>query len=155
VLYINIELFVLDEPYDYVDPLLTNEAYEIFISEQGEVTLRCAGYVSFVRAITEFGHLILPDGTLTKLPLYISDFPSYSWRALMLDVSTNFIPIYTIKWLIDGMFVSKLNVLQLHLSDAQSFPYELIQFPEVTKQGAYSTYEMYTREDLVDLIIYA
>jgi len=154
-LFIRVQLYTVDRAVDYVDPLKTNEAFEIFISPNGDTVFRVAGYVAFLRALETFSQLIAPGGVLTRLPIYIADFPSYSWRSLLLDVSTRYIEIDEIKRLINGMQISKLNVLSLSITDTESFPYELVQFPEVTKQGAFSSEQVYTRESLVDLIQYA
>jgi hexosaminidase len=150
-----VQLYTADRAVDYVDPLKTNEAFEIFISPNGDTVFRCAGYVSFLRALETFSQLISSGGVLARVPIYIADFPSYSWRSLLLDVSTRFIEVDEIKRLINGMQISKLNVLSLLITDAESFPYELVQFPEVTAQGAFSSDQVYTRESLVDLIQYA
>jgi hexosaminidase len=154
-MFVKVEIFVLDRPIDYADPLAVSEAYEIFINADGDATLRCAGYVSFLRALQTLSQLVQRDGTIQRLPIYISDFPSYQWRAVMLDVVSNYQTIPEIKRLVRGMRVSKLNVLQLHLTDAQAFPLELQVFPELTASAAYSKDKTYSRLDIADLIQYA
>lgn len=47
----------------------------------------------------------------------------------------------------------KMNVLHLHLTDAQSFPYVNPTFPELSGQGAFdSTSAVYTHDDLTEVI---
>jgi len=41
--------------------------------------------------------------------------------------------------------MSKLNVLHLHITDSESFPFELSKYPEVTLNGAFSNEEIYTQ----------
>jgi N-acetyl-beta-hexosaminidase len=153
-IYVRVELFVVDRAVDYVDPLKTSEAFEIFISPNGNTVFRVAGYVAFLRALETFSQLVSSSGTIDRLPIYIADYPSFSWRSLLLDVSTTYIELDEIKVLINGMQITKLNVLSLLITDTESFPYELVQFPEVTAQGAFSSQQVYTRKDLVELIQY-
>jgi hexosaminidase len=53
------------------------------------------------------------------------------------------------------MSIAKLNILHLHLTDSESFPLELISYPEITKYGAFSADEIYTVADMQDLVAYA
>jgi len=70
-LFIRVQLYTVDRAVDYVDPLKTNEAFEIFISPNGDTVFRVAGYVAFLRALETFSQLIAPGGVLTRLPIYI------------------------------------------------------------------------------------
>jgi hypothetical protein len=67
--------------------------------------------------------------TVPAFPYVIRDYPKYSWRGLMVDLARHFIPLPLIKRTVDGMALSKLNVLHLHLTDAQSFPVQLEDKP--------------------------
>jgi hypothetical protein len=40
----------------------------------------------------------------------------------MIDSARHFLPVSTIKRMIDGMSTAKLNVLHWHLTDIESFP---------------------------------
>lgn len=102
-----------------------NEAYEIFINLQGNVTLKCAGYVSFIRAMETFMQLISEDAIINRLPMHIADYPSFPWRGIMIDLARHFIPIDEIKTTIRAMRISNLNVLHLHITDSESFPLQL------------------------------
>ena len=48
----------------------------------------------------------------------------------------------------------QLRVLYWHI-DSQSFPLDVEAFPELAEEGAYSTDEIYTREDIQQIIQYA
>ncbi|VVD03244.1 unnamed protein product [Leptidea sinapis] len=85
----------------------------------------------------------------------IRDKPVYPHRGLMLDTARNFIPMDDIKRMIDGMAATKLNVFHWHVTDSQSFPFESTRVPQFTRYGAYSSYEIYTTEEVRDLISYA
>ncbi len=96
-----------------------------------------------------------------SLPYVIQDFPQYTWRGLMVDVTRHFVPLTLLKRCVDAMQLSKLNVLHLHLSDAQSFPMLLDDTPELklsqlAAMGAYDIIQkVYTKDSLIDLVGYA
>jgi hexosaminidase len=73
----------------------------------------------------------------------------------MLDLSRYFQPIEALERTIRGMQINKLNILHLHITDSESFPFLLLQFPQVTVHGAYSEEQTYTNEDFSDLIDFA
>jgi hexosaminidase len=54
--------------------------------------------------------------------LVIEDVPSVAWRGLMVDVARHYLPLPLLVATLDAMRAVKLNVLHLHLTDAQSFP---------------------------------
>lgn len=72
----------------------------------------------------------------------------------MLDSGRNFLSLPKIKEQLDGMSLSKLNVLHWHLDDAQSWPIQVHAYPEMTKD-AYSSREVYSHNDIKEVISYA
>ena len=54
--------------------------------------------------------------------LVIEDVPSVAWRGLMVDVARHYLPLPLLVATLDAMRAVKLNVLHMHLTDAQSFP---------------------------------
>ncbi|XP_021948899.1 chitooligosaccharidolytic beta-N-acetylglucosaminidase isoform X1 [Folsomia candida] len=85
----------------------------------------------------------------------IEDRPAFKYRGVMVDTSRNFIPILNLKKVVDAMSYNKLNVLHLHLTDSNSFPFYSKRIPYMTTYGAYSASQIYTPKDLKDLILYA
>ncbi|XP_063363126.1 chitooligosaccharidolytic beta-N-acetylglucosaminidase-like [Cydia amplana] len=85
----------------------------------------------------------------------VRDRPVYKHRGLTLDTSRNFIPMKDIKRTLDGMAATKMNVFHWHVTDSHSFPLESTRVPQFTRFGAYSDSEIYTREEVKDLIEYA
>lgn len=63
----------------------------------------------------------------------ITDKPIYRHRGLLIDTARNFLSVEMIKKNIDGMALSKLNVLHWHITDSQSFPLESSRLPNMTK----------------------
>ena len=49
----------------------------------------------------------------------------------------------------------QLNVLYWHVIDSQSFPLEVAAFPRLSEKGAYSTEEVYTKDDIQRIVQYA
>jgi hexosaminidase len=56
---------------------------------------------------------------------------------------------------IRGMQIAKLNILHLHITDSESFPWQLVDYAQITKYGAYNSEEVYLDEDLFELVNYA
>ena len=51
----------------------------------------------------------------------VVDGPTFPYRAIMIDCGRRFVPIRTLKELLDGMSYSKMSVLNLHASEYGSF----------------------------------
>ena len=88
-------------------------------------------------------------------PITILDEPAFSHRGLLLDTARHFMPKNILKKVLDGMEASKLNILHWHIIDAQSFPIQSQQFPELSGVGAYSKFEIYTSQDAKEIVDYA
>lgn len=50
---------------------------------------------------------------------------------------------------------SKLNRFHWHITDSQSFPFVSKYFPELAKYGAYSSSEIYTHDDVRQVVEFA
>lgn len=55
----------------------------------------------------------------------------------------------------EAMAYSKLNVLHWHIVDDQSFPFVSNKLPRLAQKGAFSAEEIYTPEDVQDVVTYA
>lgn len=93
--------------------------------------------------------------TLMELKSMISHDSMISHRGILLDCARHFITKPIIFQVLDSMQWNKFNVLHWHLSDDQSFPYETLVYPNLTQYGAYSSYHVYHRQDVRDVIDYA
>ncbi|KOB79240.1 Uncharacterized protein OBRU01_00781 [Operophtera brumata] len=85
----------------------------------------------------------------------IRDHPAYKHRGFVLDSSRHFIPMKDIKRTIDGMAATKMNVFHWHVTDSHSFPLESTRVPQFTRYGAYSPSEIYSTEEVRELVKYA
>lgn len=92
---------------------------------------------------------------LEGLPLSIADRPRFAHRGLMLDTSRHFLPLSVLRRQIDAMAEVKLNVLHLHISDAQSVPLQVPGLPAIQARAAYHPSASYSAQDLQALAQYA
>eukprot|EP00729_Bicosta_minor_P018478 gene18478-2929_t len=99
----------------------------------------------------------LVDRVMHTVPsqVRVVDAPRFAFRATMVDCARRYIPVRVLEQHVDAMSATKMNVLHLHLVDSQSFPYESVAFPTLSKRGAYSAAEVYTQQDIAELARYA
>lgn len=91
----------------------------------------------------------------------ISDYPTYQWRGMMLDVSRYFMnKEYVMKYL-DMMAMHKLNIFHWHLIDDCGWRIEIKKYPKLTEIGAwrgegeFKHGGFYTHEDIKEIVAYA
>jgi hexosaminidase len=90
----------------------------------------------------------------------ITDYPDYSYRGAMLDVSRHFFGVDDVKRFIDFLACYKMNMLHLHLSDDQGWRIEIKSWPNLALHGGSTQVGgesggYYTQEEYRDLIDYA
>ncbi|RHZ77478.1 hypothetical protein Glove_177g135 [Diversispora epigaea] len=82
-------------------------------------------------------------------PHKIVDYPSFSYRGLLLDTSRNYYSVDDILKTIETMSWNKLNVFHWHIVDATSWPVVSKKFPKLSEKGAYDPVTMiYTEQDI-------
>lgn len=67
----------------------------------------------------------------------ITDYPTFDYRGLMLDVSRHFRSVEFVKKQIDALARYKMNTLHLHLTDAAGWRLEISRYPELTSVTAW------------------
>lgn len=135
------------------DILLTLGPSDAQLGDEG-YTLHVAAFVT-VAAPTEAGVFY---GTRTLLQMFHAgrvlpggtarDWPAYPDRGLMLDTAAKFFPLPWLENEIRWMAYFKLNMLHLHLGDAQAFRLQSTEHPELTAPQHYSKADI---KALVDL----
>ena len=86
----------------------------------------------------------------------ITDFPRFPHRGLMIDTARHYMPLKTLKKMLDLMAQNKMNVMHWHLSDDASFPYESTLFPDMSRNGSFQPYtHIYTPATVRAVIEYA
>jgi hexosaminidase len=134
-----------------------DESYTLDISESSStVEIKAKTAYGALHAFTTLQQLVISDGRdlIVEQPVSIKDSPLYPVRGIMIDSGRNYITKKKIYEQIDGMALSKLNILHWHIVDAQSWPLESKVYPQMTKD-AYSAREVYTRACVTDIIAYA
>lgn len=133
-----------------------DESYSLQVSDSCSITAATVwGAMMGMETFTQLLTRPAPDTvTMGYAPVSISDYARFSHRGLMIDSSRHYLPLDTIKHVIDNLAASKFNVLHWHTVDAQSFPLDVPSAPELVK-GAYSPTSTYTMDDLSDITAYA
>lgn len=134
------------------------EKYVLKISDEGSVLIEADYKIGVIRAMDTLAQLFekQEDGIqISSLPIEIEDEPRYGYRGLMLDISREFYPIPTLRKVIDGLRMTKINYLHLHLSDDDSCPVQFASFPGLSNYTALSYEEVYSKQDIIDIIQYA
>ena len=95
----------------------------------------------------------------------IKDYPRYSWRGYMKDVSRTFFDVNTIKRYLDVMALYKLNTFHWHLTDDQGWRIEIKKYPKLTSENATVFHHtenqpaersgFYTQEQIKEVVQYA
>jgi hypothetical protein len=111
-----------------------NESYTLKCADES-CTVTATETVGALRGLETLAHLA-HAGSL-PLPLTVSDSPRYPYRGLLLDSARHFLPLQTIKRMLDGMSLTKLNALHWHLSDTTSFPVVSKRYPALSANGAF------------------
>jgi hexosaminidase len=135
-----------------------DESYTLTVSQSSptvEVTAQTVW--GALHAFATFQQIVISNGScglIVEEPVAIKDYPKYAYRGVMVDTARNFISVGKIKEQIDGLALSKMNILHWHITDSQSWPMELDAYPEATKD-AYSAREIYSADDVASIISYA
>lgn len=120
------------------DTALACEAYALTI-DPSRAVLAAGGAAGALHGLRTLQQLTARggDGAAHWPCVRIADFPRYSWRGLMLDVSRHFYSADFVKRLLDEMARLKLNVLHWHLTDDQGWRVEVARYPRLTEVGAW------------------
>jgi hexosaminidase len=111
--------------------------YTIIIKETG-IYIQAGSKLSAIQAVQSLVQLILLQPDKNVIPCcVINDYPQFSYRGLMLDVSRNFFSVSYVKKLISVLSFYKLNNLHLHLADDAGWRLAIDQYPALTRQAAW------------------
>jgi hexosaminidase len=84
-------------------------------------------------------HQLVTDGASTIPQMEIVDWPRFSWRGSLLDVSRHFFSSTFIKRYIDYLAMHKMNVFHWHLVDDGGWRMQVDKYPRLTEIGAWRT----------------
>jgi hexosaminidase len=133
-----------------------DESYTLNVTASG-ISIEAPTVWGAIHAFTTLQQLVIADGNgglIIEQPVTVVDKPNYAHRGIMLDTGRNFLSLKKIFEQLDGMALSKLNVLHWHLVDSQSWPIQLSTYPQMTKD-AYSAREQYSHADIQAVVGYA
>ncbi|RHZ61124.1 beta-N-acetylhexosaminidase [Aspergillus thermomutatus] len=135
-----------------------DESYTLNVKEgSSSIQITAKTVWGALHAFTTLQQIVISDGSgglIIEQPVSIQDAPLYPYRGIMIDTGRNFISVKKILEQLDGMALSKLNVLHWHLDDTQSWPVQINAHPEMVKD-AYSVREIYSHADIRQIIAYA
>ena len=143
---------------------LPKQAYKLNSSKNGVVITANDKAGAFYGAVTLTQLLPVTNGKVSKLAVpttKITDYPTFPWRGVMLDVSRYFFNKEYVKRYLDIMAMHKLNVFHWHLIDDCGWRIEIKKYPKLTEVGAkrgsgrYYHEGFYTQEDIKEIVKYA
>ena len=94
----------------------TDESYNLSVTAVGIATLHAKTVFGALRGLETFSQLVLFDFdtgsyTLRFAPWAIIDAPRFPHRGLMIDSARHFLPVGTIKKVINSLPYAKINVV--------------------------------------------
>ena len=114
-----------------------NPEYAIKITIDS-IHIESASVIGAIHAVQSISQLAILQTSFGSIPCgRIVDYPEFTYRGLMLDVSRNFFSISYIKKLLGLMSLYKLNNLHLHLTDDAGWRLEITKYPELTNYAAW------------------
>ncbi|MBQ7299840.1 MAG: family 20 glycosylhydrolase [Clostridia bacterium] len=132
------------------DPALRGGAYAVCADAHG-VTLRASDAEGLNYAFASLLLSVEVDGDALTVPgMHIEDKPEGSWRGLMVDLARKWHPIKYLYDAVDLCWLYKINRLQLHFTDDQSFTFPTEAYPRLKTENRW-----YSRESLRALDDYA
>jgi len=135
----------------------TLEHYEINIGNTGSVDVKAHtvwGALHAFETCTQLFEWNGQDFVVQRIPIALVDEPRFPWRGFMVDCARHYVPLAKLRRIVDGLATFKMNVLHMHLSDAQSFPMEIPDVPSLAG-SAFSPKAVYSTKDMTDFIAYA
>jgi len=133
------------------------EYYEVTVNETGPVQIVAHtvwGVLHAFETLTQLFEWNGADFAVQRVPLSITDEPRFPWRGFLMDTARHFIPLPKLRNIVDGLASFKLNVLHLHIADAQSFPLEVPDFPNLAK-SAFNPKAVFSTAEMKDFVEYA
>jgi hexosaminidase len=160
----NIYLTLLDKSSGSI---LGEEGYELIITKK-QILLKANNPAGLFRGIQTIRQLLPAKIELASKQTgpwkistgTITDYPVYSYRGVMLDVSRHFFGVGDVEKLMDYLAYYKMNILHLHLSDDQGWRIEIKSWPELAKHGGNTQVGggkggYYTQEQYSEIVNYA
>lgn len=88
-------------------------------------------------------------------PWSVIDTPRFPHRGVLVDTARHYLPLPTLRAVIDSLTYAKMNTLHWHMVDAESFPVDSISYPKLGKLSSFTSRERYTVADVKSIVAYA
>jgi hexosaminidase len=148
-----------------LDKKFGDEGYELTITKR-QIKLTASKPAGIFRGIQTIRQIIAEDTASKKPGIFkiatgtITDYPDYSYRGAMLDVSRHFFGVDDVKQVIEYLAYYKMNVLHLGLSNDQGWRIEIKSWPNLAIHGGSTEVGggqggYYTQEQYSDIVRYA
>jgi len=124
-----------------------NESYALNISPSTS-TISAQTVVGAMRALETFAQLVTynkANSQYNTVQMAIQDAPRLKFRGILVDVARHFLNITRLDDILKSMVLQKLNVMLLHLTDDQSFPFASQTHPNLT--SPLHPGQVYTHDD--------
>ena len=126
-----------------------DEQYSIHVNEK--IHVKGGSYRALAMAKSSLLQIINKKNEFLVFPLVeINDNPDSEYRGLLIDLARMWHDVPTLKNVIDMAAFYKINYLQLHLSDDQSFTFPMEKFPKIATPD-----RPYSKQDFRELVKYA
>lgn len=123
-----------------LNPGMDAGVYQLDIQDQIEVS--GGSYQALVMAKTTLLQLMEKEGDRLAFPVgNISDHADAAYRGLMIDLARKWHSLESIKQLIDLAAFYKINYVQLHFTDYQSYTLPSRIYPNLSSPGRHYTFE--------------
>lgn len=133
--------------------LYEDESYSLEVTAN-KIMINATTDVGALHALETLLQLLQNNSNSFYFPISkVSDFPRFTWRGLMIDVSRHFMPVDVIKRNLDGMAAVKLNVFHWHLVDDQGWRIEMKKHKKLIEMASDGLY--YTQEEIRSVVKYA
>ncbi|KAG9396870.1 Beta-hexosaminidase [Carpediemonas membranifera] len=148
---------VLDDGYIVAVDHTTDESYSTFLNGN-TIEIHAKNHVGMSRAFASLADVAdysygsyeatIPSGLL------ITDSPRYGWRGVLVDTARHYLGPLTVKKILVGMALSKLNVMHWHFEDAQSWSVHMPSQPKLDG-GAWVPSALMTDLDVSEVVDFA
>jgi hexosaminidase len=133
--------------------LYEDESYHLDI-KQNQITINATSDLGALHALETLLQMLQNTNNSFYFPnSKVSDFPRFTWRGLMIDVSRHFQPVDVIKRNIDALAAMKMNVFHWHLVDDQGWRIEMKKHRKLIDLASDGMY--YTQEEIKNIVKYA
>ncbi|KAI3935956.1 hypothetical protein MKX01_021907 [Papaver californicum] len=129
-----------------------DESYILTIPTIGSANLTALTVWGAMRGLETFSQLVWGYPLLVGTGLYVSDWPIFGHRGVMLDTSRNYYGVDDIIRTVEAMSANKLNVFHWHITDSHSFPLVLPSEPELARKGSYGPEMQYSPADVQKIV---